>query len=230
MAREHGLTGCASASSRATISCRRLPELIDAGHELRNMETGEPLAPLVDRSAQRQRLPRRRAGGRGAGAGRADRALRPRHRHGAGPGAADLRVRLGPLETGTCWPPAPSPATSSSAAPVHRRQLHPLLGRARPLGRRLPAGRGARGRHLHCHQARRHRRHGHRRDRGRAAALRDGQSREYITPDVVADFTVDPAATGAAKIGSASRASRAARTPFLKVSASYLAGFKASGS
>ncbi len=56
-----------------------------------------------------------------------------------------------------------------------------------------------------------------------------GQPDEYITPDVVADFsTVQLQQEGEDRVGVSGIKGRP-NTPFLKVSASYLAGFKAAG-
>lgn len=56
-----------------------------------------------------------------------------------------------------------------------------------------------------------------------------GNPQEYITPDVVADFTsIQLAQAGPDRVAVSGIRGRA-RTPFLKVSASYLAGYKASG-
>ncbi|MEO8502839.1 MAG: acyclic terpene utilization AtuA family protein [Acidobacteriota bacterium] len=56
-----------------------------------------------------------------------------------------------------------------------------------------------------------------------------GDPREYITPDVVADFSsVRLTQEGPDRVG-VSGIRGSANTPFLKVSASYLAGFKSSG-
>lgn len=56
-----------------------------------------------------------------------------------------------------------------------------------------------------------------------------GDPREYIGPDVVADFSSIRLAQEGPDRVAVSGIRGAARTPFLKVSASYLAGYKASG-
>ena len=57
-----------------------------------------------------------------------------------------------------------------------------------------------------------------------------GDPHAYITPDVVADFTIDPARSTTARIACACPASRAGPpTDKLKVSIAYRAGFKAVG-
>ena len=114
--------------------------------------------------------------------------------------------------------------------PVHRRQLHALLGSAGPVERRLSDRRGARGRHVHGDQAPGHRRAGHRGHGRRAAALRDGRSprvhharrdRRFHLASQLRQEGPDRVAVSGIRGG--------ARTPFLKVSASYLDGYKASG-
>ncbi|MCB1034882.1 MAG: DUF1446 domain-containing protein [Acidobacteria bacterium] len=56
-----------------------------------------------------------------------------------------------------------------------------------------------------------------------------GNPKEYITPDVIADFsTIRLTQEGQDRVGVSGIEGRP-RTPFLKVSASYLAGYKASG-
>ncbi len=56
-----------------------------------------------------------------------------------------------------------------------------------------------------------------------------GNPEEYITPDVIADFTsIALAQEGADRVGVSAIRGRP-RTPFLKISASYLAGYKTSG-
>ncbi|MEO6191988.1 MAG: acyclic terpene utilization AtuA family protein [Thermoanaerobaculia bacterium] len=49
VARELGVTGLRVGVVDGDDLLPRLPELIAAGHELKNMDTGEPLAPLVDK-------------------------------------------------------------------------------------------------------------------------------------------------------------------------------------
>jgi hypothetical protein len=49
VARELGLSGVRVGVVEGDDLLPRLPELVGAGHELRNMETGEPIAPIVER-------------------------------------------------------------------------------------------------------------------------------------------------------------------------------------
>lgn len=49
VARELGVTGLRVGVVEGDDIFSRLRELVDAGHEMRNMDTGEPLAPVVDR-------------------------------------------------------------------------------------------------------------------------------------------------------------------------------------
>jgi hypothetical protein len=83
------------------------------------MDTGEPLAPHRGSSDDvGQRLSRRsRPVVGGPRPRRPDRALRPDHGHRPGSRRPDARVAWGTWPTGTGSPPAPLPATSSSAAP-----------------------------------------------------------------------------------------------------------------
>ena len=49
MARELGLSGIRIGVVEGDDLLARLPDLVAAGHPLANMDTGEPIAPLVDR-------------------------------------------------------------------------------------------------------------------------------------------------------------------------------------
>ncbi len=155
VARELGVTGLRVGVVDGDDLLPRLPELIAAGHTLKNMDTGEPLAPLVDKvmsaNAYLGARPIVEALGQGAQIVLCGRvtdtalALAPMiHEFGWGDGG------LGPARRRHHRRPH-----HRVRRPVHGRQLQPLLGGSGPLERRLPDRRGARGRHFRGHQARR---------------------------------------------------------------------------
>ena len=72
----------------------RLDDLIARGVELKNMDTGEPLASMRPARPKRQRL-LRRGGDRGsAGEGAQVVVTGPHHRHRAGAGSYDARIQM----------------------------------------------------------------------------------------------------------------------------------------
>ena len=116
-------------------------------------------------------------------------------------------------------------------AQCDRRQLQPLVGGARALERRLSdrRGRTADGSFV-GHQAPGHRRHGDGRHRLRAAGLRDGRPERATSRPTSPPTSPRSASRRRAPTASASRGSRGRpKTPFLKISASYLDGYKAAG-
>ena len=138
-------------------------------------------------------------------------------------GADDPRTSAGPRTTGTGSPPASSPATSSSAAASAPAATSPT-GTWCPDHQQhgLPAGRGARRRHLRRHQAPRHRRPGLRPHRHRAAALRDGRARLPL-PGLHRPLRLDPADPGGPGPRPRRPASRGGPPPEqLKVAVSYV--------
>ena len=114
--------------------------------------------------------------------------------------------------------------------PVHGRQLQPLLGGARPLERRLSDRRGARGRH--ASSVTKHEGTGGMVTVDTVAeqlVYEMSDPTGYITPDVTADFTsIHLRQDGKDRVEVSGIQGRP-NTPFLKISASYLAGYKASG-
>jgi hypothetical protein len=71
----------------------RIDEFLAKGYELRDMDTGEPIAAIRGR-IQRQRVHRRVPAGRGAGDRRAGGDRRALHRYGAHAGADGASLRL----------------------------------------------------------------------------------------------------------------------------------------
>ena len=72
----------------------RIDEFLAKGYEMRDMDTGEPLAAHPRPHPERQRLHRRVPAGRGAGHRRRRGDRRPLHRHRAGAGAHGPPLRL----------------------------------------------------------------------------------------------------------------------------------------
>ena len=137
VARELGVSGLRVGVVEGDDIFPRLRELIDGGHALKNMDTGEPLGPTIDQVMSANAYLGARPVCRGPRRRRAHRPLRPDHGHRAGAGAHDPRVRLGRGRLGPSRRRHHRRAHHRVRRPVHRRQLQPLVGGPRPLERRL---------------------------------------------------------------------------------------------
>ncbi len=180
----------------------------------------------------RQRLPRRGRDRRGAPRRRRRRRDRPGHRRlpGRRTGARALRLVTADPATTTRSPAPPSPATSSSAAPRRPAATSPASSTwpaavPRRAAARLPARRGRGRRLLRHHQARGHRRCGHR-DTVTAQLMYEVQGPAYLGPDVTTHLdSVGSPTTGPDRVaisgvrGSAPPAS-------LKVCLNFLGGYR----
>jgi hypothetical protein len=229
VARELGLSGIRIGVVEGDDVFARLPELVKAGHTLANMDTGEPLAPLVDRmtSANAYLGARPVVGALEQGAlivlcGRVtDTALglAPMiHEFGwaeddwnclaAGTVAGHI-LECGPQCTGgnfSRWWEVPDLWNVG----------YPVV-EARPDGTFTVTKHPGTGGMVTVDTV------------AEQLLYEMGKPTEYITPDVVADFTsIRLRQDGKDRVAVSGIQGRP-RTPFLKLSGSYLAGYKASG-
>jgi Acyclic terpene utilisation family protein AtuA len=229
IAAELGITGIAVGVVEGDDLLPRLGELVAAGHELRNMESGEPIAPVVGKlssaNAYLGAWPVAEALAQGAQIVLCGRvtdtalALAPMI-HEFGWGAEDWDrlaagtiaghiIECGPQSTGgnfTRWWEVPDlwnvgyPIVEAEADGSFVVTKHPGTGGMVTVD-----------------------------TVAEQLVYEMGDPAEYITPDVVADFTsVRLAQEGPDRVRVSGVRGRA-RTPFYKVSASYLAGYKTSG-
>lgn len=228
-AKEMGLEGIRVGVVEGDDLLPRLGELVDAGHEMRNMEDGEPLAPLVDKVTSanaylgaRPVVDALEQGAQIVLCGRVTDtalALAPLiYEFGWGPEDWDLLaagtiaghiLECGPQCTGgnfTRWWEVPDlwnvgyPVIEAKADGTFTVTKHDGTGGLVTV------------------------------DTVSEQLLYEmGQPDEYITPDVVADFsTIQLSQEGKDRVAVSGIQGRP-NTPFLKVSASHLAGFKAAG-
>ncbi len=229
VARELGITGVPVGVVEGDDVLAMLPELLAAGHELRNMETGEGIATVLERvssaNAYLGAWPVARALDEGALIVLCGRvtdtalALAPMiHEFGWGPEEWDRLaagtiaghiLECGPQATGgnfSRWWEVPDlwnvgyPLVEARADGSFTVTKHPGTGGMVTVETVTEQ-----------------------------LVYEMGNPAEYVTPDVIADFTsVKLAQEGPDRV-SVTGARGAPKTPFLKVSASYLAGYKASG-
>ena len=229
VARELGVTGLRVGVVEGDDVLPRLPELVAAGHELANMDTGEPIAPLLERftSANAYLGARPVVEALEGGAlivlcGRVTDtalALAPAiHEFGWGPEDWD-RLAAGTIAGHVleCGPQCTGGNFSRWwEVPDLWNVGYPLVEMAADGGFVVTKHPGTGGMVTIDTVA-------------EQLLYEMGDPREYITPDGVADFTtIRLTQEGQDRVRVHGIAGRP-KTPFLKISASYLAGYKASG-
>jgi hypothetical protein len=229
VARELGVSGLRVGVVEGDDVLPRLPELVAAGHELANMDTGEPIAPLLERftSANAYLGARPVVEALEGGAlivlcGRVTDtalALAPAiHEFGWGPEDWD-RLAAGTIAGHVleCGPQCTGGNFSRWwEVPDLWNVGYPLVEMAADGGFVVTKHPGTGGMVTIDTVA-------------EQLLYEMGDPREYITPDGIADFTtIRLAQEGHDRVRVHGIAGRP-KTPFLKISASYLAGFKASG-
>ncbi len=229
VARELGVSGVRVGVIEGDDVLPRLEELLAAGHELRNMETGDGIATVVDRltsaNAYLGAWPVVRALEEGALIVLCGRvtdtalALAPMiHEFGWGPEDWDRLaagtiaghiLECGPQSTGgnfSRWWEVPDLWNVG----------YPLV-EARSDGTFTVTKQEGTGGLVTVDTV------------GEQLVYEMGKPTEYVTPDVIADFTSVALSQEGPDRVSVTGARGAPKTPFLKISASYLAGYKASG-
>jgi hypothetical protein len=229
VARELGLEGVRVGVVEGDDLLPRLGELVAAGHELRNMDTGEPLAPHLDRvtSANAYVGARPVAEALDGGAlivlcGR----------------ITDTALALGPLVHEFGWEPGDWDRLAAGTIAGHILECGPQctggnfsrfwevpdlwdvgypVAEVREDGTFTVEKRGGAGGLVTVDTV------------AEQLLYEMGDPTSYVTPDVTADFTtIRLAADGPDRVAVTGIRGRA-NTPYLKVSASYLDGYKASG-
>ena len=229
LARELGVDGVRVGVVEGDDLLDRLDELIDAGHELRNMESGEPLAPLADKVTSANAY---------LGAEPVVQALEQDADIVLCGRVTDTALALAPMIYEFGW----------GSEDWHRLAAGTIAGHILECGPQCTGGNFTRwwevpdlwnvgypvveAREDGSFTVTKHD------DTGGLVTVDTvseqllyemGKPDEYITPDVTADFSsvrLEPAGENRVDV---SDVRGGPNTPFLKVSASYLAGFKAAG-
>lgn len=229
IAREHGITGLRVGVVEGDDLLDRLPELIDAGHELRNMETDEPLAPLVDQVSSANAY---------LGAEPVVEALEQGAHIVLCGRVTDTALALAPMIYEFGWDRSKWDLMAAGTIAGHILECGPQctggnftrfwdvpdlwdvgypVVEARQDGTFTVTKHEGTGGLVTVDTV------------AEQLLYEMGKPDEYITPDVVADFSSIQLADGGPNRVHVSGIHGGENTPFLKVSASYLAGFKASG-
>lgn len=229
VARELGLSGIRVGVVEGDDLLDRLPELIEAGHELRNMETGEPLAPHVDQVSSANAY---------LGAAPVVEALEQDAQIILCGRVTDTALALAPMIHELGWDRSNWDLMASGTIAGHILECGPQctggnftrwwqvpdlwdvgypLVEAREDGTFTVTKHAGTGGLVTVDTV------------AEQLLYEMGKPDEYITPDVVADFSSIQLAQGGDDRVDVSGIRGGENTPFLKVSASYLAGYKASG-
>lgn len=229
VARELGVTGLRVGVVEGDDIFPRMRELIDAGHEMRNMDSGEPLAPVVDRMM---------AANAYLGARPVVEALRQDAHIVLCGRITDTALALAPMIHEFGW----------AEDDWDRLAAGTIAGHIIECGAQCTGGNFSRwwevpdlwnagypiieGREDGTFTVTKHEGTG-----GMVTVdtvseqllYEMGNPKDYITPDVIADFTSIQLRQDGKDRVAVSGIKGSPRTPFLKVSGSYLAGYKSSG-
>ncbi len=174
LAKELGVSGLRIAVVTGDDIEADIDDLMAQGVSFDNMDTGQPLASVRDKLTHAAVYTGCEGIVEALQPGRADRGLRPGHRHRPLPRPAHPRVRLGARRLAAARHGHRHRARHRVRRPGHRRSVRRrLAGHARARGARLPDRRGLRRRHRRADQDPGHRRPRRHRHRERAAGLRD---------------------------------------------------------
>ena len=229
VAREMGISGVRVGVVEGDDLLPRLPELVDAGHAMRHMDSGEPLAPMLDQMTSANAY---------LGAGPVVEAL--------GQGAqivlcgriTDTALALAPMIHEFGWGSEEWDRLAAGTIAGHILECGPQctggnfsrwwqvpdlwdvgfpIVEARPDGTFTVTKHEGTGGMVTVDTV------------GEQLVYEMGDPSEYLTPDVTADFTtIHLEQEGSDRVAVSGIHGRP-KTPYLKVSASYLAGYKATG-
>jgi hypothetical protein len=229
VARELGVTGLKVGVVEGDDVLPRLPEIVAAGHELRHMDTGEPLAPVLDQVTSANAY---------LGAWPVVEALAEGAQIVLCGRVTDTALALAPMAFEHGWGGADWDLLAAGTVAGHIIECGPQCTGGNfsrwwevpdlwDVGAPIVESHGDGTFTVTKHE-----------DSGGMVTVDTvaeqlmyemGDPRAYLTPDVTADFTsVELTPEGRDRVGVAGIRGRA-NTPYLKISASYLAGWKASG-
>ncbi len=229
VARELGITGLRVGVVEGDDVLPRLPELLAAGHELKNMDTGEPLAPVVGRMASANAY---------LGARPVCEALQQGALIVLCGRVTDTALALAPMIHEFGWGPEEWDCLAAGTVAGHIiecgaqctggnysrwREVPDLWNVGYPIVEARPDGTFVVTKHPGTGGM------------VTVATVAEqllyemGRPEEYITPDVTADFTTIRLRQDGPDRVEVSGVRGRPKTPFFKVSGSYLAGYKTSG-
>lgn len=229
VARELGVEGVRVGIVEGDDLLDRLGDLIDAGHELKNMDTGEPLAPILDKMTSANAY---------LGAEPVVEALEQDALIVLCGRVTDTALALAPMMYEFGWKPGEWDRLATGTLAGHIIECGPQctggnftrwwevpelwnigcpVVEAREDGTFTVTKHDGTGGMVTVDTV------------AEQLVYEMGNPNEYLTPDVTADFTsIQLRQSGPDRVAASGIRGRE-NTPFLKISASYLAGFKASG-